>query len=246
MECLGRPVRTANPEGGKTMPSVLFNANRLWLFLGVAVAGIVFLNDVSAEPISLPAPRHSGGVPVETALKQRRSHRAYADLPVTLDDVSQLLWAAQGITHEHGYRTAPSAGALYPLEVYLVAGHVEDLPKGVYKYRPHTHTLMGISKGDLRSDLASAALGQNSVKLGSIVLVFAAVYERTTGKYGSRGIPYVHMEVGHAAQNVYLQAVSLELGTVFIGAFSDGRVKDLLTMPDAEHPLGIMPVGRSK
>jgi SagB-type dehydrogenase family enzyme len=229
------------------MGIVLTIIQRIWLFLGFIALGITMVShDVSAEPVSLPAPSYAGPVSVETALKQRRSHRAYADLPVTLGDVSQLLWAAQGITHENGYRTAPSAGALYPLEVYLVAGNVTGLPKGVYKYRPRTHALEGVTGGDLRSRLASAAIGQNWVKAGSIVLVFAAVYERTTVKYGHRGIPYVHMEVGHAAQNVYLQAVSLELGTAFIGAFYDDRVKDLLKMPDAESPLGIMPVGRLK
>ena len=226
---------------------ILTILNRLGLLLGAIAGGvIIFQHDVFAEGIPLPTPSHSSRISVESALKQRRSLREYPDEPVTLKEVSQLLWAAQGITHEHGYRTAPSAGALYPLEVYLVAGHVTDLPKGVYKYRPHTHTLVNITEGDLRPELAVAAIGQNPVKTGSIVLIFAAVYERTTAKYGRRGLQYVHMEVGHAAQNVYLQAVSLGLGTVFIGAFSDDRVRDVLDMPEKERPLGIMPVGRSR
>lgn len=206
----------------------------------------MFPHDGRAEGIPLPAPMHSSRVSVGKALQQRRSLREFLDMPVTLAEVSQLLWAAQGITSEYGYRTAPSAGALYPLEVYLVSGHVTDLPEGMYKYRPHTHTLVNIAKCDCRSELASAALGQSPVKEGAIVLILSAVYERTTAKYGRRGIQYVHMEVGHVAQNVYLQAVSLELGTVFIGAFDDDSVKELVKMPGAEHPLGIMPIGRPR
>jgi SagB-type dehydrogenase family enzyme len=221
--------------------------SRLGLVLGGLIGGVtMFQHDGCAEDIALPAPSHSSRISVEKALQQRRSLREYLDLPVTLAEVSQLLWAAQGITNKHGYRTAPSAGALYPLEVYLVAGQVTDLPVGVYKYRPHKHTLVTIAAGDLRSDLASAALGQDLVRDGAIVLVLAAVYERTTAKYGRRGIQYVHMEVGHVAQNVYLQAGALELATVFIGAFSDDQVKDALKMPKAERPLGIMPIGRPR
>ncbi len=221
--------------------------SRFGLVLGVLIGGATMIqHDVCAEEIALPTPSHSSRISVEMALQQRRSLREYLDMPVTLAEVSQLLWASQGVTNKHGYRTAPSAGALYPLEVYLVAGHVTGLPVGVYKYRPHTHTLVNIVEGDLRSDLASAALGQSPVRDGAIVLVLAAVYERTTTKYGRRGSQYVHMEVGHVAQNVYLQTVSLELGTVFIGAFSDDSVKDVLKMSDTERPLGIMPIGRPR
>lgn len=221
--------------------------SRLGLVLGVIISRIVmFPHDGRTEDVTLPAPSYSSRIPVETALQQRRSHRKYLDQPVSLAEASQLLWAAQGVTSKRGYRTSPSAGALYPLEVYLIAGHVTDLPAGVYKYRPHTHTLVKTAIGDLRPDLTSAALGQRSVKDGAIVLVLAAVYERTTAKYGRRGVRYVHMEVGHAAQNVYLQATSLGLGTVFIGAFADDGVKDVLKMPDEEHPLGVMPIGRPR
>lgn len=201
-------------------------------------------HDGRAEEINLPKPSYSGHIPVETALQERRSLREYPDKPVTLREVSQLLWAAQGTTSKHGYRTAPSAGALYPLEVYLVAGNVTDLPVGLYKYRTDSHKLVKIAGDDLRSELASAALEQSAVRDASAVFVFAAVYERTTAKYGRRGVRYVHMEVGQTTENVYLQAVSLELGTVFIGAFDDDSVKDLLKMPDAECPLGIMPIGK--
>ncbi len=220
---------------------------RIGLVLAVCIGGLTMVeHDGYAEGIALPAPSRSSSISVETALQERRSIREYRNAPMTIAEVSQLLWAAQGITNPYGYRTAPSAGALYPLEVYLVAGHVTDLPAGVYKYRPHPHTLVTITEGDVRAQLASAALGQSAVRDCAMVLVLAAVYERTTAKYGRRGVRYVHMEVGHAAQNVYLQAITLELGTVFIGAFSDDRVKDVLKMPHAERPLGMMPIGRPK
>lgn len=170
--------------------------------------------------------------------------REYSDLPLTLEEVSQLLWAAQGITDREGYRTAPSAGALYPLEVYVVAGRVDGLSSGIYKYDPRNHELGLIASGERQVDLHNAALQQESIRDAAAVIVFSAVYERTTSKYGDRGIRYVHMEVGHAAQNVYLQAISINLGTVVIGAFHDERVKKVMQMLPKEQPLYIMPVGR--
>jgi len=197
------------------------------------------------EIIKLPEPRYDSETSIEKALLKRRSIRTYKNEPLTLVEVSQLLWAAQGITDSRrGFRTAPSAGALYPLEIYVVIGNVEGVTKGVYKYRPHKHELLKVKSGDVRNELTAAALGQPWVGKGAIVIVFSAVYERTTRKYGNRGIRYVHMEVGHAAQNVYLQAVSLNLGTVVVGAFRDNEVKKILNMSNEEHPLCIMPVGR--
>ena len=193
--------------------------------------------------IPLPEPQYDSSCSVERALSQRRSHRAYLNEPLSLAEVSQLLWAAQGISDPEGFRTAPSAGALYPLELYLIAGNVDGLSSAVYKYAPQEHELIPVLPGDVRTSLAVAALGQDWVKNGAIVIVFTAVYERTTRKYGERGIRYVHMEVGYAAQNVYLQAVSLKLGTVFVGAFYDDEVKKLLNLRKNEIPLGLMPVG---
>lgn len=196
------------------------------------------------QKIKLPKPRQKGKISVEEALLSRRSVREYSSKPLTVSDLSQLLWAAQGITRAGGYRTAPSAGATYPLEVYLVTGNVEELPSGIYKYDPRAHDLTLIAAGDKRSDLSRAALGQECIERAPASLVFSAVYERTTGRYGERGRRYVHMEVGHAAQNVYLQAAALNLGTVVIGAFHDDRVRKLIQMPSKEEPLYIMPVGR--
>lgn len=196
--------------------------------------------------IELPEPASDSDIPVEQALLQRQSVRDYTDRPLTLAEISQLLWAAQGITRSGGKRTAPSAGALYPLEVYLVVGEVAGLADGVYKYLPADHELVRVAEGDRRVDLSAAALSQESIEAAPAAVVITAIYERTTVKYGERGIRYVHMEVGSAAQNVYLQAVSLDLGTVFIGAFHDQEVRQVLNLPADEHPLCIMPVGGIK
>jgi SagB-type dehydrogenase family enzyme len=197
-----------------------------------------------AKVIKLPEPQYDSEVSLEKSLLERRSIRSYTGQPLTLEEVSQLLWAAQGVTDPAGYRTAPSAGALYPLELYIVAGDVEDLPAGVYRYQPDGHQLAKTLDGDKRAELASAALEQSCVEEGTADFVFTAVYERTTGKYGQRGIRYVHMEVGHAAQNLCLQATALGLGAVTIGAFYDKEVSQLLNLPAEEQPLYIIPVGR--
>ncbi|MGB2583939.1 MAG: SagB/ThcOx family dehydrogenase [Dehalococcoidia bacterium] len=181
---------------------------------------------------------------MEETLLNRRSVRQYTGEALTLEEVSQLLWSAQGITAEWGGRTAPSAGALYPLEVYLVAGNVESLTPGIYKYINDGHELVKVRDEDVREELANAALGQTPVRDGAIDIVISAIYERTMKKYGDRGVRYVHMEAGHAAQNIYLQATALDLGAVTIGAFADELVKKLLSMPEEEAPLYIIPVGR--
>lgn len=194
--------------------------------------------------VKLPDPRLKGSISLEEAIFKRRSVRDYSGKPLMLEQVSQLLWSAQGITGKAGERTAPSAGALYPLEVYLIAGDVVSLSPGVYIYHPGRHELIKVSTKDIRGELAAAALGQGCVKEGAVSIVIAAVYERTTGKYGDRGVRYVHMEAGHAAQNIYLQATALDLGAVVIGAFYDDKVKEILGLSGEERPLYIMPVGK--
>ena len=192
---------------------------------------------ISSKTISLPEPRTA-------ALRERRSVRSYKDDPLDLAEVSQILWSAQGITNPRGFRTAPSAGALYPLELYVIAGNVKNLPAAVYKYTPRDHALLEIVSGDRRSDLSRAALRQGAIRKAPAVILFCAVYERTTGKYGQRGIRYVHMEVGHAAQNACLQAIALGLHTAVIGAFRDAEVKTIANLPTDEQPLYFVPVGR--
>lgn len=201
-------------------------------------AGATSLNEVK-----LPDPKTKGEISVEQALLERRSVRDYGEGALTLAQAAQLLWAAQGITSREGLRTAPSAGALYPLEVYLVVGEVAGIEQGVYRYDPNAHMLYQVTEKDRRAELAVAALGQSCIEESAAVLVFTAVYERTTRKYGQRGIRYVHMEAGHAAQNVFLQATALGLAAVVVGAFDDRAVMTVLQRGADEHPLYLMPVG---
>jgi SagB-type dehydrogenase family enzyme len=200
------------------------------------------LKMANPDVVPLPRPRKTGPLSVEETISRRRSVRKFGDAPVLLSEVSQLLWAAQGITGADGVkRAAPSAGAKYPMEIFIVAGKVDDLAPGVYRYVPRTHSLEVVRRGDLRSELCDEALSQEWVEDAALDIVIAGVYSRTMEKYGDRGIRYVHMEVGAVAENIYLQAETLGLGTTFVGAFSDDGVKKILRI-NAE-PLGIMPVG---
>jgi SagB-type dehydrogenase family enzyme len=206
--------------------------------------------------VDLPPPRFDGTVSVEAALRNRRSIRSYANDPLTLADVSQLLWAAYGITRTFegappfvrgGFRTAPSAGARFPLDLYLAAFDVTGLPPGIYRYQSETHTLMLISEGDKRAEVSEAAFDQDHFKTASAAIVYSAVYERTTVKYGARGRErYVCMDLGHSAENVYLQAYALKIGTCAIGAFTDLWLRKTFRMTRAEEPLYIMPLGRAE
>ncbi len=196
--------------------------------------------------IRLPAPRLDGPLSVEASLAARRSVRSYEDRSLTLEQVSQLLWAAQGTTGSRGERTAPSAGALFPLEVIVVAGAVSGLESGVYRYESGSHRLKKMLDGDRRSEVAEASLGQSSLTEAPAVLALAAVYERTMKKYSDRGIRYAQMEVGAACENVYLQAESLGLGTVLVGAFYDDDISAALDLGPNETPLALMPVGYPK
>lgn len=186
--------------------------------------------------ISLPPPEAKGEVSLEEAISKRQSIRDFTDKRLNLEQISQLLWAAKSV---------PSAGGLYPLEIYLVVGENggENIGDGVYHYLPQKHAIEIQKKGDLRRDLAEAALGQYFLAEAPVSLVIAAEYERTTGKYGERGIRYVHMEVGHVGENIYLQAEALGLGTVAVGAFHDQEVSQILNLPPNHQPLCIMPLG---
>jgi SagB-type dehydrogenase family enzyme len=201
---------------------------------------------VRGQTLSLPEPDTRGTVSVERTLQDRNSVREFATGALPLADLSQVLWAAQGITHRDRGRTAPSAGALYPLEVVAVVGDVGGVRPGVYRYRPRDHAMERMREGDLRGQVARAALRQSWMAQAPVILVLSGVYERTTGKYGERGIRYVHMEVGHAGQNIYLQAEARGLGTTMVGAFQDERVREVLGLEDRERPLGIMPLGRPR
>ncbi len=175
----------------------------------------------------------------------RRSVREFATEALELWQISQLAWAAQGITGPDLHRTAPSAGALYPLELYVAVGNVNGLPPGLYRYDLKGHELDLWVQGDKRRELFEAALGQSSILQAAAVFAVSALYKRTTAKYGDRGIRYVHMEAGHAAQNLLLQAAALGLGSVLVGAFSDERVRQVLMLNQTETPLYLIPVGKT-
>ncbi len=197
---------------------------------------------ISGEIVPLPEPKLVGEMSVEEAIAKRRSIRSYRNEPITLGQLSQLLWAAQGITYwKRKFRSAPSAGATYPFEVYVVAGNVEGLFPGVYRYDPFNHTLVLVKEGDYRRALQRAALDQAWVGRAAVDIVLVAYYERTTSYYGERGVRYVHMEAGHIGQNIYLQATALGLGTVAVGAFYDDDVAEIIGTGGA--PLYIFPVG---
>jgi len=193
-----------------------------------------------AKEIRLPKPNEKGPVSIEETLHQRRSVRDYKRASLNLSDVAQLLWSASGKNLFR--RTAPSAGATYPLEIYLVAGEVESLESGVYHYSIPRHSLEKTKEQDVRRGLCRAALEQRMIERAPVSILIAADYRRTTSHYGQRGLRYVHMEVGHVGQNVSLQAVAMNMGTVMIGAFDDQRVKEILEIE--EEPLYIIPVGK--
>jgi len=202
------------------------------------------LSENPVHRIELPAPCLKGDMSLEEAISKRRSRREFRGSTLTLEHVSQVLWAAQGITNGEGRRAAPSAGALYALDVYLAVGGraVEGLAEGVYHYDPKGHALERILEGDVRQTLARLAV-QTFIAEAPVALVITGEYERTSGKYGDRATRYVHMEVGHAAQNVYLQAEALGLGTVVAGSFQDEAVVQALGLPAGHRPLYMMPIG---
>jgi len=198
-------------------------------------------NQATTETLALPTPRTRGTLALEETLARRRSVREFLDTPLTLVELGQLLWAAQGITSSVGQRTAPSAGALYPLEVYAVTRDA------VYRYEPNAHRLIVHARGDARAALYAVALLQEAILRAPTTIVIAAVHARTAQKYGEERTPrYVALEAGHAAQNVLLQAVALNLGAVPIGAFLDDQVMHVLTLPRDHQPLYLIPVGYPK
>ncbi|RJP64529.1 MAG: SagB/ThcOx family dehydrogenase [Candidatus Abyssobacteria bacterium SURF_17] len=198
------------------------------------------------EKILLPKPRYDGKVSFEETIRKRRTIRSFKSDALTLSQLSQLLWAAQGITDErHGYRSAPSGGALYPLDVYAVIGKdgVRELSAGVYRYLPDGHALEKVMEGDKRAEVARASLWQDWMARAPVSLVITSEYGRITCKYGERGVRYAQIEVGHVGQNIFLQAEALGLGAGIVGAFDDNAVAQVIgALPDHE-PLLVMPVG---
>jgi SagB-type dehydrogenase family enzyme len=225
----------------------------LALALRVALAGLAGTSAVHAQAlrapitaITLPLPGSQGQVAIEAALAQRRSVRSFATGPLSAAEASHLLWAAQGITGADGLRTAPSAGATFPLVVYLVAGRIEGIPAGLYRYTPQGHRLLAVGRTDLRAAIAAAARGQTWMQDAPALVLIAAQPGRTAARYGPRADRFVAMEAGAAAQNVLLQAVALGLGATLGGAFDEAALGPLLTQPEGEQVMAIIPVGRRR
>ncbi len=201
----------------------------------------------SADPVvSLPKPDLKGKATLEQVLSQRRSVREYAPGALTLAEVSQLMWAAHGITGPNGKRTTPSARAIYPLEVWLVANDVKGLAPGVYRYVPLDHALATVAAGDHRAAVAAAAMGQKAIESAPVVVAVTGDSVLAAEKFRGRAAAWLGMEAGFVIQDVYLEATALGLGTVMVGGFNDAAVRGALGLPEGRVPLGLMPVGRTK
>lgn len=203
---------------------------------------------IAVEEIHLPPPSYEGKVTVEQALKARRTHRSFKVRPLSLKQLSQILWGAYGVTSTVSgcnMKTAPSAGALYPIDIYAVVGKggVATLAPGVYHYSPERHSLTCTKGGDQRAALAQHALHQMWMAEAPVVIVITGDYVRCTGKYGRRGVTYTHIEAGHVGQNVFLQAEATGLKAGIVGAFENDRIIKALGISATHDPLSIMPVG---
>jgi SagB-type dehydrogenase family enzyme len=221
----------------------------VFLFIFFAAAGGGRARAQEGGSIRLSSPSHDGKISVERAIKERRTTRAFRTQPLTMAQLSQLFWSAQGITDEaSGFRTAPSGGALYPLDVYVVVGNggVEGLEPGVYHYQPKSHSIRLVRKGDKRGEVAGASLWQMWMAKAPVMFIVTSEYKRITRKYGKRGIRYAQIEVGHVGQNIFLQAGCLGLAAGIVGAFRDSAVGEAIGAPEAHTPLIIMPVGYGK
>lgn len=205
------------------------------------------MDDSQPAPIYLPTPCQKGSVSLEEAIARRRSVRHFPSGTISQSQLSQILWAAQGVSDTSSkLRSVPSAGATYPLEIFVICGQncIEGIGDGIYHYNINSHSLSLHYKGDKRLELARVALDQEFIYQAPVDIIICAIYERTATRYGSRGERYVHIEVGHAGQNIYLQATTLGLATVAIGAFHDEQVREVLRLDKQYKPLYIMPVGK--
>ncbi|MBW1961836.1 MAG: SagB/ThcOx family dehydrogenase [Deltaproteobacteria bacterium] len=196
--------------------------------------------------MKLPPADFTGKVALERTIKQRRTIRSFSSAPLTLKQFAQLLWAAYGTTDDRGFmRAVPSAGALYPMDIYAVVGTggIETIQAGIHHYEPRKHTVVLLGRGDFRNEISKASLFQTWMAVAPLMIVITAEYDRITGRYGDRGIRYAIMESGHIAQNIFLQAEALGLGAGIVGAFNDRGVNRVMNIPSSHEPLLIMPVG---
>ncbi|MBN3033286.1 MAG: SagB/ThcOx family dehydrogenase [Candidatus Saganbacteria bacterium] len=207
----------------------------------VLLGGLALAEGKPLKTINLPEPKLLGKMTVEEALFRRRSERSFLPNELTLDQLSQLLWAAQGITEKTwGFRAAPSSGSLYPLTIYLAKSD------GVFRYVPDGHKLVQTGDQDVRSSLTRAALGQDFISQAPAVFVIAGNFRIVETRYGQRSYRYLNMEIGHVAENIELQAVALGLVSVPVGSFWDNVVAKTLGLPETQDPFYIVPVGYLK
>jgi len=196
------------------------------------------------EHVPLPEPTFISNTSIENALFSRRSTRIFKSKPLKISDISQLAWSAQGVNDPRGFRTTPSAGAFYPLNLYIVAQNITDLSCAVYKYKPEEHELLKIDHEEETNKFWAKTMDQYSIKNPAAIFIFSAKLEQIIASYGAYGKKFLYMEVGHTTQNIYLQSTSLEIGTTIIGGINEKEIKKLINMPSHEHPLCIMPVGK--
>ena len=210
---------------------------------------LLFIQDLFTQEIKLPSANKKSNVSFEETIYKWSATRRFQNKPLTLNQISQLLWSAFGTTVDgvtSATRVFPSAGAIYPLELYIVVGNVENLPAGLYKYNYKNHSLIQLKKSDLRDSLTSAILNQFFIKQAPVSFVWTAKYNKVA-IYGERGkTRYIHIDLGHSAQNLTIQSTALGLGTVQVGAFDYEKVKKILSLPNEETPVYIMPVGYKK
>jgi SagB-type dehydrogenase family enzyme len=218
----------------------------LIVLLTAIMAVSVSSNQEASDVVTMPQPRTDGGMSVEKALLERRSIRSFRNESLTLDEVSQLCWAAQGVTDDKGHRTSPSAMATYPLEVYLLAGNVTGLPAGVYHYSPQGHNLTLISKGNKIPEFFNSSRGgREDWRRGSpAVFIITGVFERTNKTSGQDLSRFVYIEAGTAAENLLLEVVSLGLGSTYTAGFDENKTKEYLGLSPGEEAIGVLPVGR--
>lgn len=240
-----RYVRSDRGGGLQSRALVALVGLAAWLVSPMADAQAPLL-PAGAVPveIALPPPRTQGRISLEGTLAQRRSWRSFTTAPLTAAEAGQLLWAAQGVTDAKGLRTAPSAGATYPLVLYLVAGRVDGVATGVHRYLPQGHRLAAVDSGDVRPAIAAAAFRQTWMKDAPALVLIAAQPARTAARYGARAERYVAIESGAAAQSLLLQTVALGLGGTVVGAFDEAALKRIVSLPEGEQVMAIVPVGR--
>jgi SagB-type dehydrogenase family enzyme len=215
------------------------------LVMGLGIMLLPPSGGQAAEAIKLPPPVKTGGMPLVEALNVRRTGRGFASRPLDLGQISQLLWGADGTSDPQGHRTSPSAGATYPLDLYLVVGErgVADLAAGVYHYEVAAQALTPVAPGDARAAVARASRHQSWMTQAPVMVVITGEYRRCIGRYGERGVRYTHMEVGNVSQNLFLAAEAQGLGAGIVGAFEDKALAQAVKLPPAHEPLLVMPVG---